>query len=415
MTLDMHATDTTRVAAKLAQRLQKDWRDAAPASPLEFEAPTGFSSRALHAALALVLRKRVAVGNDGISPAQLRASPAARRWLVRTAHRHLRSGDYRFHPARIGSVHRHGRPDRHHMIPTMNDAVVLRAVADAVSPAWETLPPSIRGGRPGCSAHQVVEEITIGLARARAVLRFDIASAFESADHEAGVERLARRTKRADCVALLRRFRADQPRDKFPGLIEGSAVAPLLLAMILADTMVALESIGPAYLWLDDGLVLVPNLDEAERAREVVALEVGRVGMTLHSSKTVVRAIDPAELEPDWNYLGFRWAMGLPEPPPEEVDALVKRVGRYLASGELGRADCLLRGWASYFAASPNTGIFAELDARIRWEYGDAAVSLPKVANLAVEMIALPEAKGPPRPVESSATGGWRGEVDEEF
>lgn len=189
-------------------------------------------------------------------------------------------------------------------------------------------------------------------------------------------------------------------------------MAPLMLAVTLADAMIAVEKYGPAFLWYDDGLVLARDLDAAERAREVIEEELARVGLALHPEKTVVRPVDLSDLEADWHFLGFRWPMGLPEPIPQAGDELVERIGRYLEQDEPKLADEAIRGWAAYFGMSPNTVYFATLDARIRREFGDAAVNLPKLTNLAIKMIALPEAGRLPRSAALSAAGDRRGVVD---
>lgn len=356
-----------------------------------------FSMRQLRTAQREVLARRRAQGDDGLDPKHLKVSPTVRNRLVRDAHRHLLIGDYRFHPARVGVVERPGRRRRQHAILTMNDATVMRAITNAMAPAWKTLPGSIRGGRPGTPGASIIGEVTGALPSAGAVLRFDISTAYAATAFETAVTRLASRTDREDLLPLIGRFRADQPADDFPGLVEGSALAPLMLAVTLADTMVAAEAFGPAFLWYDDGLVLTPDLDAAERAREVIERELGRVGLTLHPQKTVVRPVDLSDLEPDWHFLGFRWAMGRPDPIPQAGDELVERIGRYLERDEPGLADQATRGWAGYFGISPNTAYFATLDARIRREYGEAASSLPKLTNLAIKMIALPEAGRLPR------------------
>lgn len=355
------------------------------------------SVRQLRTAQREVLARRRAQGDDGQDPEHLRASPTMRNRLVRYAHRHLEIGDYRFHPARVGVVERPGRRRRQHAILTMNDATVMRAITNAMVPAWQTLPDSIRGGRPGAPGASIIGEVTRALPSAGAVLRFDISTAYAATAFKIAVGELASRTDRQDLLPLIERFRADQPADDFPGLVEGSALAPLMLAVTLADAMIAAETFGPTFVWYDDGLILTPDLDAAERAREVIERELGRVGLTLHPMKTVVRPVDLSDLEPDWHFLGFRWAMGLPEPIPQAGDELVERIGRYLEQDEPGLADQAIRGWAGYFGISPNTAYFATLDARIRREYGEDAVSLPKLTNLAIKMIALPEAEWSPR------------------
>ena len=115
-------------------------------------------------------------------------------------------------------------------------------------------------------------------------------------------------------VELLRRWYRRQAR-RFPGLIEGTAPATLLLATVMSEKVAPrIAAFAPYfYVWVDDGIVLAPDEATATAVRATVDEAVREVGLRLHccgKKATRVGSIDGSVFK----FLGHAWSSGNPSP-----------------------------------------------------------------------------------------------------
>ena len=328
-----------------------------------------FTHRELRRAAGHLAARRVAPGLDGMAPSDLSAADYGK--LTTKVYALLRGNRWRPYRARRGLVPRPGKAPRLHCISTMRDAVVLKAAADVLGSIWDHLHQAFAGGRPCGSYRPIIEAISRFIAEGGGrVFRFDLQGAFANADFDKAIRLLRVLTDRQDVVDLIARWRAAQGR-AFPGLVEGSPVAPLLLAVLLNDAAAALATFGDVYIWIDDGIVLCRDEAAARAAEQAMRDELEKVGgLKLHPRKTGVHPASRATSQPsDWDFLGFRWRRWLAEPLPKAVEKLLSRVEadfrRRTKAADIRES---IEGWLAYYAV-PNVYGIGEVEDRL-WPWG---------------------------------------------
>lgn len=330
------------------------------------------SKRQLLRAARHVRKYRSAPGYDGVSPEELKGKKLG--MFVTKLHQSLRDGR-KPRRARKGLLPRPGKAPREHAIANLGDAVVLRAVAEALEEVWGNLPNSIVGGRPGGNRHDLITVVSKFIAKGEGwLLRFDIKSAFASASFDKAIARLRLLTDRQDLVDLIVRWRNKQGRH-FEGLVEGAAHAPLLLAVMLANVASTIEKlIGTSLLiWLDDGIFIARDraqVVEVERLLRQGLKEAG--GLELHPDKTGIHRFDPTDHRPSaFHFLGVRWRGWYTEPLPEAVDGLLAALHQMVLRDERGALAATWDGWvASVVRRDSREDVLADIDERFEAEIG---------------------------------------------
>jgi len=361
-----------------------------PTPPAGYRSP--FSRRQLIQAAQHVVSQRRVPGIDGLWPQQLDGKRVGQ--LCQQLHQMLAGGRWKPMPARRGILLRRGKSSRLHAIATMRDAIVQRAALTALADVWKALPPEILGGRPGGKPQTIVHAIGSFLATGGGwVVRCDCRGAFANAPFDDALGRARALTNQREALELLAQWRAAQG-DKFRGLVEGSTAAPLLLATLLKDTVVALRRFGVVLVWMDDAIVLCRSEDDAREAHETLVAELDKVKLKPHPKKTGVYQAEPSRPEPtEWNFVGFRFRGWLPEPTPEAVQGLFDEVSCFVESNRLDQVTAHVKGWLAYFAL-PNAhqAALSEVESRL-WPWGPFAS--PKVATNSRKGAVL---RGPVRP-----------------
>ncbi len=318
------------------------------------------------AARDVVFGTRTAAGLDGVGP-DLFGQSSARGQLAKHIYRQLRDGRHQFCGARRGQIPRPGKEPREHAIPTVRDAIVLRAVASAMAPVWGGMPVPLVGGRPGTVPILVVSDFfkRIG-GRSGWLFRFDIQAAFASASFDTAMAMLSERTSRTDALKLVHQWRRRQG-SRFPGLIEGQPVGPLMLAVMLAPTMLELEGMGDCLVYLDDGLVVVDDHRAAVEVRGLLEKRLGEHGLHLHPKKTTAHCLRGGDQAPSpWDFLGFQMRCGRPIPAASKCSKLVKNLVEMADNGaNADRLASAIFGWAGYYATEGAEDVLRLLDRRI--------------------------------------------------
>ncbi len=181
-------------------------------------------------------------------------------------------------------------------VPTMRDRVVLRALHELLTPIFSPLiSTSAYGYRKGAGTHAAVLQAS---ALSKDLMRFavvaDIKDCFPSISRRILARSLVQSINDLEFLDLLGKFiRGKQNRGgrittPTRGLPQGAAFSPLLLDVYLAPTDRDLESrFGPFVRYADDYLIMTPNRDAAEEAKDVLTkslrmhcdLRLGRIAI----------------------------------------------------------------------------------------------------------------------------------------
>lgn len=339
----------------------------------------------LRTAAEQVLADRQAAGIDGVDPEFIRGDPKARHQLLRRAYDLLARGAYEFLPARVGLLPRPGKEPRKHGIATVSDAIVLRTILDALAEVWDALPSCLVGGRPGADHRDVIRSVSQFLAGGPCFgLRYDVRQAFASAPFGRAIEALRALTMRQDLVELLVRWRRAQP-DELAGLVEGSAVAPLLLAVLLGTEVVPhLPRVDRHVVWLDDGLVLSRDPAVVVEVERVLVHRLGQIGgMKLHPTKTtpITFAATGWSTTP-WSFLGWAWRGWQAVPSDETIGTLLTELDEMAITARSADIPAKLRGWGGHFGVGQPVDLLDDLDEEILARFAWCEVRLPRLAQI---------------------------------
>ena len=336
-------------------------------------------ARATHA---VVMGRRTASGLDEVSPDHY-THLSVRGQLAKQLYRALRDGRYRPYGAKRGFSYRPGKSPRQHAILTVLDAIVQRAVTSGLDDIWPKLPPSIIGGRPGTVPQVVVTEFFKLISeRDGLLLRFDVMRAFASASRERALRILEDSTDRPELLTIFRSW-AERQGNRFPGLIEGQPLGPLMLAVLLAPMMRELKQIGLTVLYLDDGLVVVDDEREMRAALDIIDTHLRELDLELHPDKTVICRLNSNRTTPSaWQFLGYQMRRSRPIPTRSKCNDLVSRLTKEAHKGAnakvIGR---IIAGWAGYYSVPGAEDVLRDTDRRISAWVGHLG-PLPRLERL---------------------------------
>ncbi len=347
-----------------------------------------FTKGELLRALQQVLSRRSAPGLDGVRPGDI-LGWRARNALCRRLRGQLARGNYGFFASRRGRLDREGKSPRLHAISTMDDGVVLRAITNALEDVWVQLPQAVLGGRPGCSCMEGVSEVSRYIAGGETwALKFDVRGAFANAKFDQALSLLQRLTDRVDLIRLIRNWRATQG-DRFQGLVEGAAVAPLLLAVLFGVELVPYlqEAADLVVVWLDDGLVLARDETTVIKAEKILHGRLAALGgLEAHPKKTGIFKLDPTSSRlSDLEFLGFSWSGWLLAPSVSAQQALLDDLD-LLAEKQPKNMRERIRTWSSYFCRRESAmalHVLADLDSEVFARHGHLGITFPLLTNLA--------------------------------
>jgi len=262
-------------------------------------------------------------------------------------------------------------------IPSIRDRVVQGALLLILEPIFEAdFQPGSYGYRPGRTAHEAVERVTMGIHEGKTrVIDLDLKGYFDNVRHHILLKKLAERIKDRDVLHLLKLILKVTGSKGVP---QGGVISPLLSNVYLNEVDRMLErarAVTRDGKWTyvqyarfaDDIVVLVeghPCHDRlfaqvSRRLREELAL----LEVEVNEEKT--RCVD-LERRESFDYLGFsirrvrsrrgKW-FALRLPTVKKRTALLKRlkvVFRSHRSQPVGRVieliNPILRGWVNYFA-----------------------------------------------------------------
>jgi RNA-directed DNA polymerase len=331
----------------------------------------------LDEAYRLARKNNGAPGTDGETFEQIETQ-GLEPWL-RALSDELREKRYRPIPCRQVTIPKAGGKVRLLKIPAIRDRVVQGALRLIIEPIFEAdFQPGSFGYRPNRTAHQALERVAKGLnKKLHHVIDLDLASYFDTVRHHLLLEKLARRIRDRDVLALSKLILKSSGKR---GLPQGSVIGPLWANVYLNDVDRMLEQAKEAIKqgaydvveytrFADDMVVLVsshPNAAHwAPKVEQRLREELAKLDLTINEEKSQI--VDFASGEP-FDFLGytFRWVPSRKSPGKKMVLARPQKKKRTQFLRELQRVlrGCLhipieivvrtivnprVRGWVNYF------------------------------------------------------------------
>jgi hypothetical protein len=169
---------------------------------------------------------------------------------------------------------------------------------------------------------------------------------------------------------------------RFEGLVEGSPISPLLLAVLLADHVVPNLKMagGLLVIWGDDGLLMVRDRATVDAAYEQLISDLKEIDLRVHPKKTGIHELNPIDLAPtSWSFIGFAFRSWKPVPSAAALAALVDKMEALAKKDDVARMKRLLLDWARHFEPGDAPDLYLKTDREILARCGYVTQRLPGV------------------------------------
>jgi group II intron reverse transcriptase/maturase len=298
--------------------------------------------------------------------------------LLALIHDKLKSGSYRFQPARRVEIPKPGTSKKRKLgIPVVMDRIVgtsMHSVLEEIFDADFTA--SNFGFRAGRSQHQAIRQLQRLVQEGRDwAVAVDLQAFFDEIPHGLILQLMRRKVADEQFVTLLARLLkagvvVDGVFEKTTkGCPQGSPLSPILSNLVLNELDHKLEERNLGYCrWADDFVIVVRSERAAQRVMKgTIAYLEQELGLLVNRDKSQVAPIK------EITFLGFQILRGkirVSTSAQRRFKARVRELTRrnnplsmYQVIHELSE---YLRGWVGYFGIQEFKYLFRDLDAWIR-------------------------------------------------
>ena len=330
--------------------------------------------RALHR----VESNRGAPGVDGMTVEELRPYIIAYWREIRGA---LDGGRYRPSPVRRVGIPKPEGGERQLGIPTVLDRFIQQAIAQVLSPLFEShFSPHSYGFRPGRSAQEAMKQAQEYVQDGYDwVVDIDLERFFDRVNHDMLMARVARVVKDKRVLKLIRAYLESgvmvngvvmEPEEGTP---QGGPLSPLLSNIMLDDLDKELEKRGHKFVrYADDCNVYVKTQRAGERVKgSVVQILEKKLKLKVNRQKSKVDRASRVK------FLGFSLykyrgevRIRVATKSLQRFRRRLRRLTRRTRSGKLEdiirEVNQYLRGWIGYFRLADTPSVFEDLEGWIR-------------------------------------------------
>jgi RNA-directed DNA polymerase len=346
----------------------------------------------LEHALRLVVRNGGAPGVDRESLAHITATPETQaRWLD-ALQQEVQTKTYRPAPVRRVYIPKSNGGQRPLGIPTVKDRVVQMAALLVLGPIYEAdFHPRSYGFRPGCNAHQALDEIVNALRRGRLeVVDADLSKYFDTIPHDRLMKLVAGRTSDGSLLHLVRQWLdapvMEESGNVLPnrqGVPQGGVISPLLANLYLNALDWAVndpaERGQPVLVRYADDFVILCATGQGDALRQRLARWLSARGLKLNEEKT--RLVDSRK---GFDFLGFslrwqpsqvngKWYVHVAASPrsQQRLRVAVRAKLNHWTLGQripevIAGMNRLLRGWSGYFHYRHSSRVMGKLNWQVR-------------------------------------------------
>jgi len=298
--------------------------------------------------------------------------------LLKLIHEKLKSGTYRFKPARRVLIPKEGSSKKRKLgIPVVMDRIVSQSVNLVFEGIFDpTFTESNFGFRRGRSQHAAIKHVqAIVLDGHDWCASIDLKSFFDEIPHGLILKLIRRKIADEGLVTLIARalkagVMVDGKLEKTnKGCPQGSPVSPMLSNIVLNELDQELERRGHRYCrWADDFLILVKSERAAERVMDgIVKYLEYELQLPVNKEKSKTSQIK------DVPFLGFQILRGKIRVSnkarikfKDKIRELTRRNNPLSMSENIQELNKYLQGWVAYFGIQEFKKIFGDLDAWIR-------------------------------------------------
>ena len=334
------------------------------------------ASENLHAAWR---RVKANAGAPGIDEMTVEAFPVFCRehWpRIRSA---LMAGTYR--PAPVGRVFI-PKPDgsqRPLGVPTVLDRVIQQALAQVLTPLFESeFSSHSYGFREGRNAHQAVRDVEAGWQEGRRhAVDCDLKSFFDTVNHDRLMGQLREKIRDRKVLGLIRRYHTagvvlpDGTREATPkGVPQGGPLSPLLANITLDPLDKELERRGHRFVrYADDFLIMVKSAAAARRVMSSLTRFVeGRLKLVVNRAKSQTAPLRQCA------FLGFQigargravWTTKAHARFKQRVREITRRNRGHRVQDVIDELRRYVTGWLNYFGISHTYTALLALDEWVR-------------------------------------------------
>lgn len=334
-----------------------------------------YEPRRLQWAWQQIRRNAGAAGIDGMTVDGYERKEEA---LLQSIHEKLKSGTYRFRPARRALIPKEGTSKMRKLgIPVVMDRVVSQSMNLVFEEIFDPdFTASSYGFRRGRSQHQAIEYIRERVKQGYEwCASIDLQSFFDEIPHDLILKLIRRKIADERLVTLVARALKAGFMDHgifektTKGCPQGSPFSPMLSNIVLNELDHDLERRGLRYCrWADDFLIMVKSERAADRVMKgTIRYLESELKLPVNREKSEVAKVK------DVAFLGFqilREKIRISQKAREKFKTRVRELTR--RNNPLSMCQVIqslneyLRGWVAYFRVQEFKRIFYDLDTWIR-------------------------------------------------